>query len=92
MASVSTRNGIKTVQVVDENGKRHSVNLGRSTDAAALDFAKWLQAIVDTRKAELPLDRTILEWLKKLPDRQYDRVAKAGFAPARTPKVSEQSI
>ena len=83
MASISNKNGAKSVQVVTHTGERKTINLGRASDTTARDCARWVQAIADAMKHGEPVDARAMKWLSGLPDKLHARVARAGLAEPR---------
>jgi len=85
MASISRdANGTKRVLFTDGDGERRSVRLGKASAKAAESFRLRVEALLAATELHQSPDAELCEWLRELPERMYERLARVGLVEART--------
>ena len=84
MASV-TRNagGLWRVLFTGGDGVRRTVRLGDVNGATARSIKLRIETLIEAKEMHRSLDVETCAWLKELPPRMYDRIARAGLVEAR---------
>ena len=83
MASISNANGYRTIQFIAPDGKRKSIRWGKCNLKSATAIKAKVEALIATAMARVSLDDETAAWVKDIPDRLADKLAKAGLIPAR---------
>lgn len=86
MASISRdKNGRKRIQWTDEQGKRHTIRLGKINMKAADAFLARLERLIASHITNTSVDVQTAQWLRELPDSIHSKLAKQGLVEAREP-------
>lgn len=84
MASiVNDPGGLKRISFAAAGGKRGSIRLGSVPQSLAQDVCDMITRIQSCMHAPHLLGNDVVEWARKLPGPLYDKIARAGFLPAR---------
>jgi integrase len=91
MATIRKRtNGLLELRYIDVNNERRSLYLPKNTTKlVAQTICTKVDHIVTRQKTGSEPDRPVAEWLAGLGDNFYNKLVKAGLAPARTPAEAE---
>src|SRR5215510_7966919 len=85
MASISRdANGTKRVLFTDGDGERRAVRLGRASVKAAESFRLRVEALLSAKELHQSPDTELSAWLRELPQRMYDRLARVGLVESRS--------
>ncbi len=85
MASISRdANGTKRVLFTDGDGQRRSVRLGDVPVKAAETFRLRVEALLSAKTTGTPWDAELSAWVRDLPDRMHDRLARVELVELRT--------
>lgn len=86
MASIAfdKATGRRTVQFVDDDGKRKSIRLGPVPARVAEQVKLRVEAILAARRAAVPIDAETARWIGSLGPVLRDRLAAAGLVEAST--------
>jgi integrase len=85
MATIRKRtNGLLELRYIDANNERRSLYLpAKTTKLVADTICTKVDHIVTRQKTGSEPDRPVAEWLASLKDNFYNKLVKAGLAPAR---------
>ncbi len=76
-------NGCRTIQFIDAEKRRKSIRLGKVTAKTADTIKVRVEAILQAKFAQLPLEPETASWIGKLEPALYDKLAGAGLLPKR---------
>ena len=84
MASISRdKNGNRTIQFVGGDKKRRSIRLGKTPAKAADAIKAKVESLNAAVIAGISWDGQTADWVARLNDAMYDKLAKAGLVPRR---------
>jgi len=85
MASISHEKatGLRTIQVVGTDGKRHSIRLGKVNAKQAESAKLFVEDLATCRVSGSSPKTATAEWLAGLPDKTRNRVERAGLTGPR---------
>jgi len=85
MASISKdKNGNRTIQFVAGDRKRRSIRLGKMPVKGANTIKAHVEALNSANIAGHAWDPKLAEWVAKLEEWLYDKLARVGLVPKRT--------
>ena len=84
MASISKdKNETKRIAVLDANGKRHYIRLGKISMKMAETIKTYVEKLVAAQITSVSLDAETAGWVASLTDDFHARLAKTGLVPER---------
>jgi len=94
MASITTnhRTGCKRILFVDKNGDRPPIYLGKVSDSLAKEMKARVEILNATAQANASLEPKMIDWLGKLSDSWYAKLARAGLVEPRQPLEPEPVV
>jgi integrase len=79
----SDPNGTRRVQFVGQDGKRHSIRLGKCSMREAEEIRRRIEVIDSARRRRTALSAEMSEWLIDIDNSIHARLASAGLVEAR---------
>lgn len=92
MSSISKRPNGHRWLTYQFGGKRHTLRLGLTTDAAATEFQLRLDRLLEFVRLGLDPEPALIAWRSKLDERLYKCLCTAGLAPPRGPDTLDQLL
>ena len=85
MASLTSKKGNQTIQVVCTDSKRRSIRLGKIPKRAAEQIKSKVEALALAKTTGFPLDAETSFWLAKIGDDLAGKLIAVGLIPERVP-------